>query len=209
LISIPYRYNQLLCHPGHLPHSSSRIESIQGTTAGAGAGNHQCLRVIVGFNVFSHDIGPMVQQAPEHSDAFRRQVQVQRQVQQLLTQKPNIDLQTIQNNKPLSKLLVLAKRERIKQRFRAARAELQERLPFLLPATVHELMNTLRSTDTGYWPGPVDRWVLASTVVVADGDEVTTTPSTTSKQKYLISPTDSDLGATSERGVIVDDVVDV
>jgi hypothetical protein len=70
-------------------------------------------------------------------------------------------------------------------------------------------MNTLRSTDTGYWPGPVDRWVLASTVVVADGDEVTTTPSTTSKQKYLISPTDSDLGATSERGVIVDDVVDV
>jgi hypothetical protein len=197
LIAIPYRYNQLLCHPGHLPHSSSRIESIQGTTAGAGAGNHQCLRVIVGFNVFSHDIGPMVQQAPEHSDAFRRQVQVQRQVQQLLTQKPNIDLQTIQNNKPLSKLLVLAKRERIKQRFRAARAELQERLPFLLPATVQELMDTLSSTDTGYWPGPVDVQVYLHhqvvdgllRVVVGDESTTTTPPSTTSKQKDLIYPT--------------------
>jgi hypothetical protein len=154
-------------------------------------------RVIVGFNVFSHDIGPMVQQAPEDSDASRRQVQVQRQVQQLLTQKPNIDLQTIQNNKPLSKLLVLAKRERIKQRFRAARAELQERLPFLLPATVQELMDTLSSTDTGYWPGPVDVQVYLHhqvvdgllRVVVGDESTTTTPPSTTSKQKDLIYPT--------------------
>ena len=187
LISIPYRYNQLLCHAGHLPHASSRVESIED--------NNESLRVIVGFNVFSHDIGPMVQKAPEHSDAFRRQVQVQRKVQQLLTQKKPIDLKSIQNNKPLSKLLVLAKRERIKQRFRAAQAELQERLPTLLPAPVQHLMDTLSSTDTGYWPGPVDVQVYlhhqvidgSLRVVAVVGDE-SSIPCTNSKQKDLLSP---------------------
>jgi hypothetical protein len=191
MISIPYQYNQLLCHAGHLPHASSRIESIQGNQ----------LRVIVGFNVFGHDIGPMVQKAPEHSDAFRRQVQRSRKVQQLLTQTPNklaLNLQSIQNNKPLSKLLVLAKRERIKQKFQAAQMELQERLPTLLPATVQELMDTLsnNSTDIGYWPAPVDVQVYLHHQVV-DGflrivgivDESTSTPSTTSKKpKELLSP---------------------
>jgi hypothetical protein len=186
MITIPYRYNQLLCHAGHLPHASSRVESIQGD---------QSLRVIVGFNVFSHDVGPVVQKAPEHSDAFRRQVQVQRKVEQLLTQKKNLNLESIRKNKPLSKLLVLAKRERIKQRFRAARAELQERLPTLLPATVQHLMDTLSSTDTGFWPGPVDvqvhlhHQVLDGTlrVVVVAGDE-SSTLLTISKQKDLLSP---------------------
>jgi hypothetical protein len=192
LISVTYRYNQLLCHAGHLPHASSRIQSIQG--------NQQSWRVIVGFNVFGHDIGPMVQKAPEHSDAFRRQVQVQRKVQQMITQKKNLDLQSIQNNKPLSKLLVLAKRERIKQKFRAARIELQERLPTLLPATVQHLMYTLGSTDTGYWPAPVDVQVYLHhqvldgslrVVLVVVGDESSTStppPCTTSKPKDLISP---------------------
>lgn len=54
---IPYKFNQLTCHPGNLPHGSTKIEKIHGNQ----------LRVIVGFNVFCKEFGPIVQQAPEHS----------------------------------------------------------------------------------------------------------------------------------------------
>lgn len=35
-------------------------------------------RVIVGFNVFGHDVGSLVSKAPEHSRAFHRRVRLYR-----------------------------------------------------------------------------------------------------------------------------------
>ena len=170
---IPYRYNQVMCHVGHLPHASSRIDSITPLLdqdipgdSSSSSENHQhpMLRVIVGFNVFAHDIGPTVQQAPEHSDAFRRKIQVQRKLLQSMNQNKalHLNLQAIQQNKPLSKLLVLAKREKVKQELKKAQEHLAKRIPELLPATVQSLMNQLSSSSTsddgatGGWPNPVD-----------------------------------------------------
>ena len=110
-------------------------------------------RVIVGFNAFGHDIGSMVQQAPEHSDAFRRQVQAQR-----LLQKKRLSLQALKRNKPLSKLLVLAKRAKIKQAFQQAQARLAQEIPPHLPTTVQRLMDQFGTkTLDECWPNsPVD-----------------------------------------------------
>ena len=165
---IPYRYNQVMCHVGHLPHASSRIDSItpllDQDIHDSCSENDPMLRVIVGFNVFAHDIGPTVQQAPEHSDAFRRKIQVQRKLLQSNQNKALHlnNLQAIQQNKPLSKLLVLAKREKVKQELKKAQEHLAKRIPELLPATVQSLMNQLSSSSTsddgatGGWPNPVD-----------------------------------------------------
>ena len=104
LESIPYHYNQVTCHAGHLPHASSKIIRIHGSQD----------RVIVGFNVFAPDIGPIVERAPEHSDTFRKMVKLQRWYTSRkgnTKHQTSLDLQTIQRNRPLTKLLVLAKQE--------------------------------------------------------------------------------------------------
>jgi hypothetical protein len=154
LIDAPYRYNQVICHAGHLPHASSRIESISPLDENLNTGEN-LLRVIIGFNVFAPDIGPLVQHAPEHSDAFRRKVQVQRKLQQFPMAK-SLNLQSIQQNKPLSKLLVLAKREKVKNDFRMAKERLETSIPGMLPTTVQNLMDKLASKDGSSWPNPVD-----------------------------------------------------
>jgi hypothetical protein len=125
MIHIPYQYNQLLCHYGNLPHASAKVQKIEGSQR----------RVIVGFNVFGHDFGALVQKAPEHSDAFRRKVQVQRAFS-----NKTMSLQQVKQNKGFAKLLVLAKRERIKQEFQEARQSIAQDLPSRLPATVQDLM---------------------------------------------------------------------
>jgi hypothetical protein len=138
MIRIPYQYNQLACHHGNLPHASTKIQEIKGSQR----------RVIVGFNVFGHDFGQIVQKAPEHSDAFRRKVQVQRAFS-----NKKMTLQQVQQNKVLSKLLVLAKRERIKQEFQQAQQRIAKDLPDRLPATVHDLMTLYYDNNRGScWP---------------------------------------------------------
>jgi len=146
MIRIPYQFNQLTCHLGNLPHASTRIESIDGPQ----------VRVIVGFNVFGHDVGHKVQEAPEHSEKFRRKVQAQRAI--LRSNAKIMSIERLRQNKPLTKLIVLAKRERIKQEFKQAQERLAQEIPKHLPATVEQLMNRFYSRNQEQcWPAtPTD-----------------------------------------------------
>jgi len=144
---IPYRYNRMICQSGHLPHLSTSIQSFA---------DSNCKRVILGFNVFMNDVGPTVQLVPEHSDAFRQKVRVQR----LLFQKRRLSLQTIQQNPSLAKLLVLAKRQKLKQDFAKAQDELDARLYQYMneaknEVTVQVLMDRFGRED-GQWPNQTD-----------------------------------------------------
>jgi hypothetical protein len=136
MMEIPYRYNQLTVHLGNLPHSSTKVEAIGGTQD----------RVIVGFNVFCHCAGPLVQRAPEHSDTFRRFIQVQKYISRTTATtmgrgpEQKLDLESLKRNRPLTKLLVLAKRERVKRQYRLSHQRLQQEVPSKLPATVEELV---------------------------------------------------------------------
>jgi hypothetical protein len=173
MVHIPYRFNQLTCHLGNLPHGSTKVEAILGDQ----------LRVIVGFNVFGYDIGPIVQRAPEHSSAFRRKVQVER----VLSKTKNLSLAALKQNKPLTKLLVLAKRERIKQEFKQAQERLAQELPQRLPATIQDLMDQFYTENNDLcWPAsPVDVQVYLHHQIqqghyrIIGGDE---------KTKDLVSP---------------------
>ncbi len=148
MITVPYHFNQLTCHLGNLPHASTKIEHIGGKQS----------RVIIGFNVFGHDVGPTVQRAPEHSDQFRRKIQAHRALLRLRSNKESLSLEQLKRNKPLSKLLVLAKRERIKQQYHEAQQRLMAEIPHLLPSTVQELMDRLYDENTTWcWPAsPTD-----------------------------------------------------
>jgi hypothetical protein len=113
-VSMPYRYNRGCVHDGDLPHLSTEITEMP----------EGMRRVIMGFNMFGHDCGPSAMAAPEHSKAFTRQVKMY----QLLAKGQNrnanggggkgLDLEVIKQNKALTKLLVLAKREKIKKAYR-------------------------------------------------------------------------------------------
>jgi hypothetical protein len=151
-ITVPYRYNRMIIKSGHLPHHSTCVETLVPATQ---------KRVIVGFNVFGHDYGPQVQQAPEHSEVFRRKVALQRAL--LLSNKScGINVQALQANKGLSKLLVLAKRAKIKQELAQAQRQLDKALDDYLQriavdgsgVTVESLMKQF-GTSSG-WPSPVD-----------------------------------------------------
>jgi hypothetical protein len=153
-MTIPYRYNRLICHSGILPHLSTPVLSLP-----LGA-----KRVIVGFNFFCSDVGPLVQQAPEHSPAFRRRVQ----------QNTKLSLDTLANNPALRKCLVLAKREKVKQTLKEDQARLTCSIQRQLPCTVQQLMTTCSFPET--WPRDVDVHVhvhhlLKSGVLVATEED--------------------------------------
>ena len=182
-ITVPYRYNRMILQSGHLPHLSTPVESMQPlprpndtlqTNNNNNNNNKAIKRVILGFNVFGHDYGALVQQAPEHSDVFRRKVTLQRMINSA-TQKnqqnnnnnsnsPNqrITLDALSANKGLSKLLVLAKREKIKRDLARAQRQLDQELEALLLETgangvsVERLMTKFGTTDGQTWPSPVD-----------------------------------------------------
>lgn len=137
---IPYRFNQMICHLGNLPHSSTKVESIRGDQE----------RVIVGFNVFCDTAGPYVQRAPEHSDQFRRTIKLQRYVSRMTNKKDQtMSFQLLKKNRALTKLLVLAKRQRIKDEYNRSRQRLAEDVPRQLPATVAALMARFSSGKDG------------------------------------------------------------
>eukprot|EP00980_Cylindrotheca_fusiformis_P013259 scaffold3373_cov137-Cylindrotheca_fusiformis.AAC.19 len=140
--TVPFKCNQAICHLGNLPHGSTKIEKIHGDQ----------LRVIVGFNVFCKKSGPIVQQAPEHSVAFRRKVRFQNLFSKDAT------FESIKKNKPLARLLVLAKREKLQREFRQARDRLANEIPRLLPSTVQELVDHFVSIPSdSSWPStPTD-----------------------------------------------------
>ena len=128
----------MMCHLGNLPHGSTRVEKIHGDQ----------LRVIVGFNVFCAKSGPLVQLAPEHSEDFRRKILRMK----ILSQ--NVSLQSIKRNKQLSRMLVVAKREKFKKEFLQAQERLMREIPSYLPATIQELVNRFCSdpTKNTSWP---------------------------------------------------------
>jgi len=117
---IPYRYNQMVIQSGYLPHWSTKVEGLEDGQA----------RVIVGLNVFLDDVGPYVQQFPEHSEAFRQRVallrQTNRQQRRELVPSPTrtLDLNSVRSNPKLARLLVLAKRDKAKRDFALARERL-------------------------------------------------------------------------------------
>jgi hypothetical protein len=110
LHNISYRFNRLVIMAGHLPHSSTLIQEIHPP---------DCRRVIVGFNVFGHDIGSIVQSAPEHSATWKRQVKLMRLQQRQGHKRIPISIGSIPHLSPaIRKLLVLAKRRRVQDEWR-------------------------------------------------------------------------------------------
>jgi len=118
-MSVPYRYRRGIFHDGDFPHLSTRIEKLPENKK----------RVIIGLNMFGHDCGPSARSAPEHSHAFNRQVKLYQLMAKMEAKKSasagsqagekrGIDINVIKENKALSKLLVLAKREKVKQELR-------------------------------------------------------------------------------------------
>ncbi|GAX18172.1 hypothetical protein FisN_25Hh156 [Fistulifera solaris] len=147
-VTIPYRYNRMIVQRGHLPHLSTPIASLP-------PGQQ---RVIVGFNVFRHDVGPFVERAPEHSSAFRRRVALQGILERNMA-GPALSLESVRSNPALAKLLVQAKRFQIKNELLFRQNELDERIDLILrkegPKCVGDLIEGLARQD-GDWPNADD-----------------------------------------------------
>ncbi|GKY99847.1 hypothetical protein MPSEU_000938500 [Mayamaea pseudoterrestris] len=132
MVRISYQYNRLIMASGHMPHMSTRIELIEPTaptnydgTQGNEAEEARQRRVIIGFNVFGHDAGPLVQQAPEHSDMFRAWVHHCRQRQARTQQSQcRLTVDMVKGNPTLKQRLIQAKRNKV-------RADLLESQQFL------------------------------------------------------------------------------
>ena len=165
----------MIRHSGHLPHVSASFTTTskeEKTTR----------RVIIGFNVFRMDVGPYVQQAPEHSQAFRRRIRLARLSSSLAkttsttgmvnNNNNTVTLSKCQENKTLRKLLVLAKRNKMKQAYKnlveTFDQELEQRITstttnggMLVQTLVEEITSTLNKdtaeATTCVWPiGNVD-----------------------------------------------------
>jgi hypothetical protein len=155
MLVIPYHYNRLTMHSGHLPHASTRVETIQ---------NPQQQRVIVGFNVFGHDVGQLVQDCPEHSPAFHDMIQRLRK-EHTNSKNTTFSLETIRAHPALAQRLVLAKRAKIKAELLQAQEELDERVCHYLqrrrqdppnetttiPTIIADLVSEFARSD-GSWP---------------------------------------------------------
>jgi hypothetical protein len=152
-VQVPYKYSRMIWQSGHLPHLSTTVDKLESEVGS----RMTCppKRVIVGFNVFLHDVGPTVQRAPEHSAAFRRKVTVER----FLFQKRRFSLELVQQSPNLAKLLVWAKRQKVKQEFSQAQQELnceiQRFLQHEIAVPVAELMKRFGRSD-GVWPSTMD-----------------------------------------------------
>lgn len=155
-VRVPYKFNRMICQSGHLPHLSTRIESIQDIDSNA-IPESDTKRVIMGFNVFMHDVGPAVQEAPEHSEEFRQRIRRSKEI----NRSNGVSLTAISANPRLRAMMIRAKREKDRQEFAKAQTDLNEKMrEFLLgkhiagnddrtstpTATVHELLHMLFPT---------------------------------------------------------------
>lgn len=175
-IDVPFLFNRMILASGHLPHLSTPIESLPQFPP-----NHQSQRrlrrVIVGFNVFRHDIGPFVQLAPEHSPAFRRRILMHRMLrrQPAVSPKPTgtafstpsssrstvLSLEDIKSKPWLSKCLIRAKRLKMREEFLRLRNEMDEQIDRLLQETgiqpIQHLMDRWANSGIhGSWPNAID-----------------------------------------------------
>jgi len=128
-VSIPYKLNQGILHSGTLPHLSGPIIDIE-----------EGKRVIVGFNVFGHDVGEFVRKCPEHSDKFRKMVKLHRSLRKVKCESTTkgINIEDVKKNKALTKLLVLAKRQREKDQWIETRKAMTKWLLDHIHADKHE-----------------------------------------------------------------------
>jgi len=175
-VTIPYAFNRGIVHRGDLPHLSAPVESI--TTD---KNNSSLSRVIVGFNVFGHDVGELISKAPEHSKTFRRKVRMYRST--INTCKPKqskndgnkpkqtgMDISQIRKNKGLTKLLILAKREKVKQELRRNQEQLSCKIwnrlllknhadkngQLLTVADIVHEFGSINDDIDGSWPKSID-----------------------------------------------------
>ena len=143
-VTIPYQFNQGIIHTGHLPHLSTTIDEFYPRHTCLSSNmqktrRHSMKRVIMGFNIFAKDVGPLVSKVPEHSESFRRWVKWYRTVVLKINNiqsfskegnnendinSSNLKIDKLRKNKPLMKLLVLAKREKIKQEWKICRLQM-------------------------------------------------------------------------------------
>jgi hypothetical protein len=140
-VTVPYAFNRGIVYRGDLPHLSAPIDYIGARKMNNQhqAEEHVPSRVIVGFNVFGHDVGNMIAKAPEHSKAFQRRVKLYRATvgtyvsgklsndnvpKEQSEPKSGLSLSDLKRNKALTKLLVLAKREKAKEEFRQQQDQL-------------------------------------------------------------------------------------
>mmetsp|Transcript_19769 Transcript_19769/g.42933 ORF Transcript_19769/g.42933 Transcript_19769/m.42933 type:complete len:479 (+) Transcript_19769:9-1445(+) len=182
-VTIPYAFNRGIVHRGELPHLSAPIECIGAQDKSSLEGDDNCTspplsRVIVGFNVFGHDVGARIAKAPEHSKPFRRKVRLYRSTINTCTNKnmsdgkkscqKGMDLSQLRKNKGLTKLLVLAKREKVKEELRRNQEQLSCRIwrrmlshhgqdrPLLQVADLAEEFGHHNDGLDGVWPKTVD-----------------------------------------------------
>jgi len=113
-LRVPYRFNRGLVYDGDLPHLSTKIKALPDGLR----------RVILGFNLFTHEVGPCAERAPEHSPKFNSTVklyQTMASARQATTDKEKITVADIKKNPGLYRLLkVVAKK--MKERDAAAAA---------------------------------------------------------------------------------------
>ncbi|GMI24145.1 hypothetical protein TrCOL_g9602 [Triparma columacea] len=134
---VPYKYRRGTWHTGELPHQSGEVlyrdegEGKEGEDGGnRGWGK---TRVIVGINAFDWGIGEEVGKATEHSKAFNREVRLaqaltaQEAKASLGGSKGGMDLKAVmEGSGAVRKMLVLAKREKVKRMLEEERRKMDE-----------------------------------------------------------------------------------
>lgn len=60
-------------------------------------------------------------------------------------------MSAVKNNKPLAKLLVLAKRKRVKEDFRKTKERILQEIPAFLPCTVEDIINQFCIKNTSHY----------------------------------------------------------
>ena len=224
-VTIPYFYNRAIFHDGHLPHLSTPIKSIS-----KDVGGKKKSRVILGLNVFGHDVGPCVSKAPEHSNAFRRKIKMYRVLlgksapcQSADTESTvnssnseriaGLTIESIRKNKSLSKLLILAKRERVKQDLRERQKRLTKQIWDILDepysgqnrnsdergrrreavaVPVAEIMERL-SVHRETWPSPADIQVHLHHMIIGGDNTSARSTSSSSVRKICCTARDASL----------------
>lgn len=194
-VTIPYSFNRGIVHRGDLPHLSAPITSIS-TQEKNIDGSGSTYRAIVGFNAFGYDVGARIAKAPEHSKPFRRKVRLYRSTISSCSAaevEPDgssrkvhggMDLSKIRQNKGLMKLLVLAKREKVKEELRRNQEQLtfriwqrllshhkhtqldETRLPLRISDIVDEFGSQNDGVD-GSWPKSIDVHVHLNHMLVS------------------------------------------
>ena len=163
ILQLQYKFNRMICQSGDLPHWSTRVDAPTVDVTGKNACSVSDLmkekngqRVIVGFNVFLHDVGPVIQQAPEHSEAFRQRVIDRKR------QNGKLLLHAFTTNPQLRRLLILASRQKNLNQFQYARNDLDKRMQLYIksqnePVTVGQILDTFTpSKSTNHWPFDVN-----------------------------------------------------